>query len=74
MPGNILFSGAGKVDLVTVADYAAKLRSPLEVRNGTVIGDPLFVDLKGGDYRFLPDSPARTLGIEPLDVRSAGPR
>jgi hypothetical protein len=74
MPGNLLFSAEGKVDLEILADYTAKGRSRLELRDGTIIGDPLFLDLERGDYRFAPDSPAHKLGIEPLDIRSAGPR
>ncbi len=73
MPGNVLFSGTGKVDLVTLTDYTPKSRSALEPRDGTVFADPEFVDLKNGDYRFAPGSPARALGIEPLEVKSAGP-
>jgi hypothetical protein len=73
MPGNVLFSGKGKVDLVTLTDYTGQARSPLDARDGTVFADPLFLNMKQGDYRFAPDSPARKLGIEPLDVKSAGP-
>ena len=74
MPSNLLFSAKGVVDLEVLADYAAKGRSRLELRDGTVVADPLFLDRERGDYRFASDSPAHRLGIEPLDVRSAGPR
>jgi hypothetical protein len=38
----------------------------------SLFGDPLFVDPAGGDFSFRPDSPALTLGIEPLDVSKMG--
>jgi len=74
MPNNVLFSAKGVVDLEVLADYSAKGRSRFDLRDSTVVADPLFLDLQRGDYRFAPDSPARRLGIEPLDVQSAGPR
>lgn len=46
----------------------------LESGEGTLLADPGFVDLAGGDLSFLPDSPARRWGILPIDVRLAGPR
>jgi hypothetical protein len=73
MPSNVLFSGKGKVELVTLKDYTAAARSPLEARDGTVVEDPLFLNRKEKDYRFQPGSPAMKLGIEPLDVTPAGP-
>ena len=44
----------------------------LEPTEDLVNADPLFVDAKGGDYRFKPGSPALELGIEPIDVSQAG--
>jgi len=38
----------------------------------SVFGDPLFVDPASGDFSFRSDSPALTLGIEPLDVSKMG--
>ncbi|MDP6358430.1 MAG: right-handed parallel beta-helix repeat-containing protein [Planctomycetota bacterium] len=72
MPGNVLFSSSGKVVLETTDRHAAKDRSPLEVRDGTVIADPLFMDAEGGDYRFVPASPAQGMGIHPIDTSKAG--
>lgn len=72
MPANVLFSATGKVEVATLADYTTEGRAALDPRDGTLIADPRFVDLKKGDYRFTPGSPASALGIEPLDVSSAG--
>ena len=72
MPNNIFYSGTGKVIWEKLADYGTKAKVPLELRDGSVLANPLFLDLKRGDYRFKPASPARKLGIQPLDVRAAG--
>lgn len=40
----------------------------------SVVADPLFVDLAGGDYRLRPESPALKLGFEPIPVDQIGPR
>ncbi len=74
LPGNVLYSGQGKVELETLADYSAQGRKPLEPKEGTVFADPLFVNPGKGDYRFRPGSPALKLGIKPLDTGMAGRR
>ncbi|MFC1806576.1 right-handed parallel beta-helix repeat-containing protein [Planctomycetota bacterium] len=38
----------------------------------SIAADPKFVDLGKGDFRLQPDSPARKLGFEEIDVREAG--
>jgi hypothetical protein len=35
--------------------------------------DPLFVDIKRGDYRLKPGSPALKLGFKPIAVDRIGP-
>jgi len=72
MPGNAFFSRSGKVDLLTPGEYQARLRATFQVRDGTVIEDPLLLDAHGGRYRFAPESPAWRPGIQPLDVGRAG--
>lgn len=42
------------------------------VDKNSLASDPLFVDPKNGDFRFLPNSPARKLGIKPLDLSNVG--
>jgi hypothetical protein len=34
--------------------------------------DPMFVDLKPGDFRLKPDSPALKMGIKQIDVQGVG--
>jgi len=63
MPGNVFFSRSGKVDLLTLGDYQARPRATFQVRDGTVIEDPLLLDANGGQDRFALESPAWLLGI-----------
>jgi hypothetical protein len=53
---NVFFSGAGRIE---------------GAPPGTVLADPLFLNSEEG-CRFHPDSPAHSLGIEPLEVCDAG--
>lgn len=68
---NLFFSGAGKVEGVQLRDYSAAAVSA-SAPGDTVLVDPQFMDWKNGDYRFKSSSPARKLGIEPIDVSRAG--
>jgi hypothetical protein len=38
------------------------------------IADPKFVDPAKQDFRLQPDSPARNLGFEPIDMTRIGPK
>lgn len=40
----------------------------------SIIADPLFVDLAGGDYRLQATSPAHKLGFQPIDISRIGVR
>lgn len=40
----------------------------------SLLADPLFVDIKNGDYRLRPESPAFSLGFVPIPVEKIGPR
>ena len=40
----------------------------------SLVADPQFVDVKNGDYRLRPESPAFTLGFQPIPVDKIGPR
>ena len=39
-----------------------------------LLADPLLAEFDKGTVSFAPDSPAHKLGIEPIDVSTAGPR
>jgi hypothetical protein len=68
---NLLYSGAGKIEGVTQKDYSAT-GTVDGIRGDTLAGDPLFVDMAKGDWRYKPDSPALKLGLKPVDVNTAG--
>ncbi len=73
MAANVLFSGTGVMQAEwLLPPYAADCTEPLPIRDGTLCGDPGFIDAAAGDYRFKHDSLARKLGIEPIDVSKAG--
>ena len=40
---------------------------------GSIIDDPLFMDLENGDYRLRPESPALKLGFQQIPVDEIGP-
>lgn len=40
----------------------------------SIYADPRFVNPAGGDFTLRPDSPAFSLGFQPIDLRSVGPR
>ncbi len=68
--GMALFSVNGRT--LTLDEW----KSCPENRNGydasSVSADPLFADPAGRDYRISDDSPARALGIEPIDASQIG--
>lgn len=54
-----------------IDEHLRKMRA-VGQEKASCFGDPLFVDPAGGDFSFLPGSPALALGIEPLDVSKMG--
>ncbi len=40
----------------------------------SLIADPLFVDPDNGDFSLRPETPARQLGFQPIDLSDVGPR
>ncbi len=71
---NILFSGEGKVGCRKLDQYSQTGNYSLEPDKANLQTDPLLTAYKLGKIEFAPDSPARELGIEPVDVSGAGPR
>jgi hypothetical protein len=71
---NVLFSHSGNILGVPLEDYQHQEPEPLPPGDGDLFVDPLLIEYETGLVRFAPDSPATNLGIEPLDVRSAGRR
>jgi hypothetical protein len=47
-------------------------RSLLDIGDNLIAADPHFTDEAWGDFTLRADSPARTLGIEPIDMKSIG--
>jgi hypothetical protein len=72
--GNLLFSAQGKVECRKLDQYSRTGTYLLEPDNTNLQTDPMLAAYEQGDVRFAPDSPARALGIEPIDVSDAGPR
>lgn len=52
-------------------EHLARMRAVGD-ENASLVGDPLFVDSKNGDFSFREGSPALALGIEPLNTSKMG--
>jgi len=71
-PNNVFYSRLGVITHENVMLYTPLDYLPLKPEDGTVFGDPMFVDWENGNFNFKPDSPAPRLGIKPIDVSTAG--
>jgi len=71
---NVIYSAAGRVVGKTLADYRELGAAALEPGEGSVLADPLVKGVEKGRVQFGRTSPARALGIAPVDVSDAGPR
>jgi hypothetical protein len=69
---NIMLSRSGAVTLEHILDYGTRESGPLKAEDGTIFADPLFTDPDNGDFSFRAGSPAPGMGIEPIDVSTAG--
>lgn len=74
MPANVFWSERGTVEGQPLNGYSGGGFTPLEMREGSVLADPAFVDAAGGDFRLRTFSPAAALGFAPLDTDKAGVR
>ena len=45
---------------------------PLQSDGGTLLAEPMFLDVTHGDFRYAEQSPVHRLGITPLDTSRAG--
>ncbi|UCD50860.1 MAG: right-handed parallel beta-helix repeat-containing protein [Phycisphaerales bacterium] len=71
---NILFSAAGQVECKKMDRYAQAGTYALVLDATNQLADPKLLAYRTGRVQTAPDSPARDLGIEPIDVSDAGPR
>ena len=70
---NVLFSGTGTIEGIKLADYS-EAGATARPAGESILADPMFIDLKNGDYRYRPGSPAAKLGLKPIDAARAGRR
>jgi len=71
---NIFYSEAGKVECHKLDRYSRTESYAVESDDSNLQADPLLTAYQQGKVEFAPGSPARRLGIEPIDVSGAGPR
>ncbi len=71
---NVLFSVEGAVQCHKLEKYNKTGSHTLESGGENLLVDPLLIEFEKGLVRFAADSPALKLGIESIDVSSAGPR
>ncbi|HQI29265.1 MAG TPA: right-handed parallel beta-helix repeat-containing protein, partial [Sedimentisphaerales bacterium] len=74
LSGNVLFSRQGSVECRKLDQYSRTGTYTLEPSGENPQTDPMLTAYQGGKVEFAPASPARRLGIEPIDVSDAGPR
>ncbi len=69
---NVYWNAAGKPVMfpgnLTLEQWREKRQQDLH----SVVADPLFVDVKAGNYQLKPESPALKLGFKPFDYTKAG--
>jgi len=72
--GNVLFSSQGQIECRKLDRYSQTGSYSLVADEANPQIDPKLTAYQQGRVEFAPDSPARKLGIEPIDVSDAGPR
>jgi parallel beta-helix repeat protein len=70
---NLYFLASGEEPQIRGIGFLSEWRK-LGFDQHSLVADPLFVDAPAGDYRLRPESPAFTLGFQPLPLDQIGPR
>jgi hypothetical protein len=74
LAGNVLHSDAGKVECKKLDQYSQTGEYSMQADAANILADPKLTAYRDGKVEIAPDSPARAMGIEPIDVSGAGPR
>lgn len=74
LSGNVLFSRQGPIECRKLEQYSRTGTYALDPSEENPQIDPMLIVYEKGKVELAPDSPARKLGIEQIDVSDAGPR
>lgn len=53
-------------------EYLKKWQKEKKIDENSISADPLFKDIKKGDFTLMPGSPALKLGIKQIDFKKIG--
>ena len=69
---NLFFNAGGKYAISSGPITSLEQWKKMGFDTNSLIADPMFVDPEHDDYRLSPESPAFTLGFQPIDVTKIG--
>ena len=69
---NVLWAGGAAPRIHGIGDGSLSEWRKRGFDRNSLVADPLLIDAENGDYRLHPDSPAFTLGFQPIDVEQIG--